>query len=93
MCYKCGNCCKANSFNHDRVDIQFTDIEKWKEIGIWKDIRKKLETTSENESGYIISLDEKSCPFLNRENLCILHKKYGYYAKPKVCREFKCGEI
>lgn len=90
-CKKCGFCCTADSFYHDRVDIKPSDIERWKRMKIWHKVKSKLETTSENETGFIISLDGKNCGFLDKDNLCSLQKRYGYYAKPMMCRKFNCA--
>lgn len=90
MCRRCGYCCTANSFDHDRVDITPSDIERWKSMRIWLKLKCYLRITSENETGFIILLDEQDCPFLDSDKLCKLHKKYGYYAKPTNCRKFNC---
>lgn len=92
MCRRCGFCCTANSFNHDRVEIRDSDIRRWERLGIWRRIRRFLETSEESESGYIIPLYEEDCRFLDRDRLCILHKKYGYTTKPRDCRVFTCEE-
>jgi hypothetical protein len=69
-----------------------SDVARWKRLGIFEEIVQKLKTTELNDTGLIISLDDENCPFLNEDNLCEIHKKYGYYAKPKGCRKFNCSE-
>ncbi len=40
--------------------------------------------------GGVIVPDELTagCPLLDKDNLCVVHKRLGYDAKPYVCREF-----
>jgi Fe-S-cluster containining protein len=93
FCRKCGLCCKPNKFGYDRVDIEPSDVERWRRLGILEEVISKLKTTDYNDTGYVIELDDGVCPFLDEDNLCILHKRFGYYAKPKGCRKFNCKSL
>ena len=40
------------------------------------------------KDGALAKRADKSCVFLDRDNLCLIHKKYGFEAKPSACQLF-----
>ena len=93
-CRRCGRCCTKEFFGW--VDIEPIDIKKWIEYGIWDEIKGNLSMTTENKTGYLIDIDIANeggrCPFLDVDNLCWIHKKYGYAMKPLNCQKFLCSK-
>lgn len=86
-CQKCGNCCR-----NTRVNICYSDIERWKNERRW-DILSQVGWVTYNKTDYLQLALLKTlpknavCPYLSESNLCKIHE-----TKPRVCKDFPiCG--
>ena len=82
-CTACGNCCRRW-----HVAVAPSEIARLKEFE-WKEEDEVSEdiTTTINGYEYLAHQDDGACVYLDTEtNLCKIHKRFGFDAKPKGCR-------
>ena len=82
-CFRCGECC---------IDVGRTF---WK-VGDYEEF-PELNELAKNGDYEDNGLPCEMLRFEKGKAVCLIHKKYGYLAKPKVCREHhgdeRCREI
>ena len=81
-CHSCGNCCRTlvgHLFPDERDRIE---QQNWGgELGVAPMIRVR--------GGWVLNKnDDGACVFLDEQNRCLIHAKYGEQAKPIACRVF-----
>jgi Fe-S-cluster containining protein len=83
-CDQCGRCCKVWNINLNIKDIR--KIQK---------LRYKLKDFVEINGGLarFKMQRNKNCVFLDKDNLCVIQKKFGYASKPDVCKSFPYNEF
>lgn len=87
-CNGCGRCCKYWDIN-----INLNDVKRLEKLGFKPDYFIDL-----TKGNLLLKKNKDACVFLNKDNSCTIHKKYGYDSKPDVCKKFPygmfiCGEI
>lgn len=83
-CVECGFCCRQNWVVE--VDEECFEAHP-EEIG---EYASEVPGKNGEAAGRIIRPEKPGggCPLLGEDNLCDIHKRMGYDAKPFVCREF-----
>jgi len=85
QCVGCGYCCRQRwgvEVEKECLDNLPDDLKR--SVG---PPQKQDEKT--NIGGVIVPGESHAgCPLLDTDNLCVIHKRLGYDAKPLVCREF-----
>jgi Fe-S-cluster containining protein len=82
-CTACGNCCRRW-----HVAVSAAEIARLKDLE-WKpeDAVSETITTTINGYPYLAHQDDGACVYLDSvTNLCKIHKRFGFDAKPKGCR-------
>jgi Fe-S-cluster containining protein len=82
-CSACGNCCRRW-----HVAVSPSEVARLKKLE-WQDedaVSDDITTTIKNYE-YLAHRDNGDCVYLNSEtNLCKIHNRFGFDAKPKGCR-------
>jgi Fe-S-cluster containining protein len=82
-CDGCGKCCKF----HWKINLKVNEIKKLEKLGF-----KKQDFVNINFNGPVLKFKNKKCFFLDDDNLCRIHKKFGYEYKPFICKKFPFPE-
>lgn len=96
-CTACGHCCRDWSVTVDRATYENlaqllvpgpANPKGYSRAGtasVQPDAREQAYASFRHVDG--------ACIFLDEDNLCYLHKQFGYEAKPKTCRSFPTQTI
>ena len=84
-CLMCAKCCEHYN---GLITVSKEEVDEYRKNGM-KDVIKFLKWDGRH---YLAWYDEKGrklpkCPFLNKENKCLIHE-----VKPVMCRKFNCSE-
>ena len=84
QCDKCGKCCKGKL----AIYLKIKDIKGLKKRGY------ETDSFTEVKNGIArLKKVKNQCSFLDKDNLCLIQKKYGFNEKPEVCRNFPYNEF
>jgi len=83
---KCGDCCRQPW----EVDVEGESLKRWPERFRRFVRASERRSSAATQVRYVIGPkgESGSCPFLDSDNLCTIHKELGYEAKPLACRRF-----
>jgi len=85
QCVKCGECCRQQ---------WVIDVEQGCPDKLPGDIKSHIHPVdNQRQSGGVAGVirpdpSRGGCPLLGADNLCVIHKRLGYNAKPLVCKKF-----
>lgn len=81
-CHSCGNCCRSLTGHLTQAERRRLDAQNWRtELGV--------EPYLSLGRGFVLNkTTDDVCVFLDPNNRCRIHAKYGEAAKPIACRIF-----
>lgn len=86
-CQSCGSCCRGFSFGP--IEEHIVQGLKEKEVHLhWPPAKKKWYIQHPKTQEYFFSHVDGHCIFLQPNNLCAIHARWGEKAKPWFCREY-----
>lgn len=79
-CHSCGNCCRSLVIHLSAADRARIDEQSWPERG-------QVAAYVRAGRGWVLNKRaDGACVFLDEDNKCQIHAKYGAAAKPLACR-------
>jgi len=84
-CDACGECCK----NPWAIHLNVEDIKKIRALGYPVSSFVRIR----DEHAEFKRKPDFGCVFLDKDNLCKIHKKHGFNYKAEVCQNFPYGEF
>jgi Fe-S-cluster containining protein len=78
-CTHCGFCCR-------RWDVRLSKQEIRRISGFGLDLKDFM--VVRDRPVMKMYGTRKDCAFLDKDNLCVLHRDFGFESKPKVCRDY-----
>jgi|GEM_PF-5258791 len=86
-CQSCGACCRGFSFGpieeHIIKGLEEKEVDKH-----WPPAQRKWYIQHPQTQEYYFSHVDGHCVFLQSDNLCAIHARWGEKAKPWFCREY-----
>ncbi len=80
-CDNCGLCCKDWDIELSKEDIRTL-------VSLGYDPKNFLVLDPVPRMKMVKRKNEKSCVFLDEENMCVLQKRHGHQAKPHTCKQY-----
>ena len=86
ICKRCGACCLTVGRTFWKAGIFIGDSKPFGDI---EDLNKWAMNGDHEDGGLPCEMFE----FSGEKGVCLIHKRYGYAAKPITCRKYPDGEL
>ena len=87
-CHSCGVCCRGTTVPLDRTDLRKIREQGWEETEELAGQKTIVRSALLGGKMVLGKQPNGDCIFLNENNRCRIHEKFGADAKPSVCRVF-----
>jgi lysine-N-methylase len=90
-CTGCGKCCRGNIVPLDEDDLRRLREQQWDKQPEYRGVRTivRLGLRLFSRSRYrLAQRDDGRCVFLTDDGLCRIHQRFGFDAKPLICRMY-----
>ncbi len=87
-CHQCGHCCRGSLVFLSEAEVSQLRAQKWEEDPILGGARIMIPTRSRTRPFRLAHRADGSCVLLGEDGLCRIHAKFGYDAKPTMCKVF-----
>jgi Fe-S-cluster containining protein len=87
-CRGCGNCCRGNLVPLHLDDLQRLRDQRWENHPEYKNISFIKREGLFSQRYRLAQRSDGNCVFLGDDNLCRIHREFGFDEKPLVCRMY-----